>query len=779
MSKISSDVYRAPRQGIALQAGALLRYALLAAADFLIGFLLTQTKVMLGFAPFGVAYVAADNRRGISRAAGVLGVAAGYFFASDNNFYYLAAAAGALALGVLGHKYLKERRLLITALSGGLPLIFFAALAAVGAQSISLSVMVFTAQAVLSGAFAVFLHMARPVLEKQKLRSGELTTGELVSVVMLLCALLLSLSGVFIYGMNLAHAAAALVVVLAAYRGGFAYGSAAAGICGLTLALGAPANISALPALLFGGLLAGFFSGGKLFTAAAMVSGGIVSTLLQGVSLTSVYVLYEISAGVILFAAAPAAFLDKLYSYVYIVRPERRSLKHAEVLKRLFVERLRQASQSFGDIAQLVEANETRPAAGDDIAGAWNAAADKVCRRCAMCTCCWGGQYNDTADVMNRLVTVYRRNGTLSRTDMPDYFSLRCLKTDELAKTLNRELDSYVDQRRRQQKGLELKRVLANQYSSIRSIMEVLAEDMEKTAGFDEYLEKQIGGLLSRMGAKKAGAVCMVDNDGMMSVSLTAYGMEQPPDAKKLEELISESARRSMRVVYSSYENGVVSAMLRDRERYSMKVARSCRKKRGEQFSGDSSSVFSPANGKYVLAISDGMGSGRAAARNSTMAVRFLERLMRAGFDRDSAFQLLNCAYLLKAEDEDFVTVDVAVINLVTGLCEFVKAGAASSFIKRGPKIYELGCRNTPVGILSDMEFEKNRCNLKTGDFLVMVSDGVCESDAERITSILEAYQGEDPEALASLLMGECALMGGTSRDDDITVAVGLVQNAS
>ena len=777
MSKVRSDVYRSPRPGMPLLAGSLLRRAALVGMDFAMGFLLTQSRVMLGFAPFGVAYVGSDNRKSLGRLAGILGVAAGYLLASGSSLYYLVSAAGALLLGALARKYIKGRQLAVAALCGGLPLLFFAALAA-GGESASLSAIVFTAQAALAGAFAVFLRIARPVLEKHKLRSGELTPKELVSVVMLACSLLLSLSDVRIYGVGIAHAVAALVVVLSAYRGGFTYGSAAAGICAITLALGSPSSLSIVPALLFGGLLAGLFSGGRLFSAAAMVSGGIISSLLQGASVASVYALYEVSAGVVVFAMAPSAVLDRLYSYLYVVKPEKRSLRHAEVLKRLFVDRLKQASRSFGDIAQLVEAKEPKAVVGDDISSVWNLAADRVCRRCAMCARCWGGQFNDTTDVMNRLVTVYRCNGVVTRADMPDYFSIRCLRADELVQAINRELNSYTEARRHEQKSLELKRVLANQYSSIRSIMDVLADDMEKTAGFDEYLEKQIGGILSHMGAKKAGVVCMVDNDGMMSVNLTAFGLERSPDPRQLEERVSEAARRRMRSVYSTYENGVLNTLMRDRERYAMKVARSCRKKRGEQYSGDSSIVFAPANGKYVLAISDGMGSGRTASRNSTMAVCFLERLMRAGFDRDSAFHLLNCAYLLKAEDEDFVTVDVAVVNLVTGLCEFVKAGAAPSFIKRGSRIYELSCRNAPVGILSDMEFEKNRCNLRAGDFLVMVSDGVCEDGTQRIIKLLEAYQGDDPESLASLIMAECALMGDTVRDDDVTVAVGLMQSA-
>lgn len=778
MSKIGSDVYSVSRKETVLQSGSLLRYLILLSADFLMGFLLAKTKVLSGFSPFGVSYAAAEKRKGITRIAGLLGVAAGYLLTPADSLYYLAATIGAAVLSGVSDKYFKEKFRLKAAFSAALPMIFFAVISQKSSLGFSLSAISFLALSVLSGGFAIFIHTARTTLEKKKYKRAEANTAELVSIIMIGCAFLLSFSGVSFYGINLANTLAALAVALSAYRGGFSYGCAAAAICGITLAAGNPANISILPGLLFGGLFAGFFSGGRMLAAAAMVSGGIISVLLQGLPPTSVYALYEIAAGAVIFTVIPSALLNRLYSYVYISKPEKHSLKHAKALKTLFVERLRQASGSFGDISKILENKTENPAVKSDISIAWNTAADKVCRRCAMASRCWGGMYNDTADVMNRLVAVYRNMGFLSRADFPDYFLLRCIKTDELLKELSRQFDDFSKQHRNYQKTAEQKRALASQYESIRNIMEVLAEDMEKTAGFDEYLEKRITDLLLKAGAKKAGSVCMLDNDGMMSVSLAAYGMEHPMDLKALERLVSEPARRSMQVTNSLYENGIFSAHLRDHERYAVKIARSCRKKRGEEFSGDSSSVFSPANGKYVFAISDGMGSGRTAARNSTMAVRFLERLMRAGFDRDSAFSLLNCAYLLRAEEEDFVTIDVAVINLVTGLCEFIKAGAASSFIKRRDKVIELDCKNAPVGILSDIEFEKNRQNLKTGDFLVMVSDGVCQCDTERITKVLMSYEGDDPEALASLLMSECALTDNQGRDDDITIAVGLLQSA-
>jgi stage II sporulation protein E len=88
-------------------------------------------------------------------------------------------------------------------------------------------------------------------------------------------------------------------------------------------------------------------------------------------------------------------------------------------------------------------------------------------------------------------------------------------------------------------------------------------------------------------------------------------------------------------------------------------------KKRGQQISGDSGTYFKTENGILTVIMSDGMGSGREAALESGVAVRLLERFLRAGIKPLSAMRTLNSALLLKnGEQYGLTTVDLMRLNL-------------------------------------------------------------------------------------------------------------------
>ena len=117
---------------------------------------------------------------------------------------------------------------------------------------------------------------------------------------------------------------------------------------------------------------------------------------------------------------------------------------------------------------------------------------------------------------------------------------------------------------------------------------------------------------------------------------------------------------------------------------HSYEIGLSLRPKRGERVSGDSAAHFETEDGTLCLLLSDGMGCGEAAQRESSMAARLLERFLRAGIDAPPALKTLNSALSLRAESTDsFTTVDLLTLSLQTLEGELYKYGAAPSYLKR------------------------------------------------------------------------------------------------
>ena len=74
------------------------------------------------------------------------------------------------------------------------------------------------------------------------------------------------------------------------------------------------------------------------------------------------------------------------------------------------------------------------------------------------------------------------------------------------------------------------------------------------------------------------------------------------------------------------------------------------------------------------------MGSGGRASEESCAAIELLEDFMETGFDKDIAIKMINSVLVLKSNEESFSTLDMAIIDLYSGIAEFIKIGAVSSF---------------------------------------------------------------------------------------------------
>lgn len=204
------------------------------------------------------------------------------------------------------------------------------------------------------------------------------------------------------------------------------------------------------------------------------------------------------------------------------------------------------------------------------------------------------------------------------------------------------------------------------------------------------------------------------------------------------------------------------------------------KKKTGSQANGDSCSMFQLDDGMYHVCVSDGMGSGKQAQAESTLVVDLLEKLLEAGFSRESALKLMNSAMVISAGEESYSTVDFATIDMYTGEFELTKTGAAPSFIKSGKKVSVIENESLPVGVDAAQESIHSKNTLQSGDFLVMVTDGVLEylhvkDKQEKLMDIIAGVKSDNAGVLAQEILDRVLLdTGGYAMDDMTVVAIGI-----
>ena len=200
-------------------------------------------------------------------------------------------------------------------------------------------------------------------------------------------------------------------------------------------------------------------------------------------------------------------------------------------------------------------------------------------------------------------------------------------------------------------------------------------------------------------------------------------------------------------------------------------VGGALRCKEGEHVCGDTALHFETEGGKLCLLISDGMGSGEEAQRESLNAARLLEQFLRAGVEPESALKTMNAALNLRNEETgSFTTIDLLVMDMATREAALYKYGAAPTYIKRLGAVRRLAGSALPAGLQETHSLPAPiRFRLEQDTFLLMASDGVAgEEGDDWLQNTLAGWQGDDPQRLVSLLMGESRSRGGLKDDCSI-----------
>ncbi len=203
--------------------------------------------------------------------------------------------------------------------------------------------------------------------------------------------------------------------------------------------------------------------------------------------------------------------------------------------------------------------------------------------------------------------------------------------------------------------------------------------------------------------------------------------------------------------------------------------------KDGSDISGDSFSFLEKEDGELVLSLSDGMGSGERASKESELVIDLLEKFIEAGFTKDTAIKMLNSAMVIHGENELYSTVDISSVNLYTGEASFYKIGASATFIRhKNGSVECLLSTSLPVGVSFEIEIEQAKKQLSDGDFLVMITDGVIEylntdSPEEVLEDIISEIKTNHPGLLAKKILDQVMLYTGGKAEDDMTVLAAAI----
>jgi len=205
--------------------------------------------------------------------------------------------------------------------------------------------------------------------------------------------------------------------------------------------------------------------------------------------------------------------------------------------------------------------------------------------------------------------------------------------------------------RRQFKSRLEENRTAAySQYEDVSRVLKAAAEELSGASGPDHLAERRLLRLLDSLDIEAEVSVFR-DKNGRLRVTVDTgrlYALLRQADwLDKVSEAVG--VRLCRPGTQETPSNGRL--ILIEAEPLAVSVGIASLKKQGETVSGDKGTYFKTEEGLLCVVLSDGMGSGASAARDSMDTVHILESFLRAGAAPETAMRMLSAAALLRSAD--------------------------------------------------------------------------------------------------------------------------------
>ncbi len=735
-------------------------------------FFATKAVVLNKLLPFGIAFLSGCNITFAPAAA--LGAFVGYFIPATQTggFRYIAAIFAVLAIKLLLGNYKK----LIT---NSYFLSLIAALSnlltnAVAAKANEIGVIEIITEALLCGAATYFTASAVKALQKPNISLGN---DELTYILVLSGILIMGFQSFQINGISLGRILGILLILVASKYGGIISGA----VSGITVALtfllsGVSGNIGI--ALAFSGLMCGIFlTLGKYAQVLIFLLFGFIGTVSTGdITLISRTVV-EIALGSILFITLPRK-LGIYFGKIFSSQPQ---IAIGTGIKKSITMRLELASNALKDVSQTIEqvSEQLSKINSPNFSTVISAIERDGCAGCKLRVHCWETKREQTINGILEMTKAVKQGIYSPEAEASEEFRGRCVKLNSVANATYKHYSDYASKIAAENRIDEVRGVVSDQLDGISAMLYDLSIDFKNDELFDNSAAENAANALKNLDIRVDEASARIDKYNRMTLE---FKIKKTPEliVNKLGVMraVSIVCERDFDIPRVSEIGGDIFIVLNEHAAIKIDVGVEQICASNSNMCGDAYKYFYDGKGHFIMVLSDGMGTGGRAAVDGAMASGLMSRLIKAGFGYECSLRILNSSMLFKSSDESLATVDIASIDLFTGMTELYKAGAAPTIVKRSGKTGKAESTSLPAGILRDIGFDKAVIKCKTGDIVLLMSDGVTQSGTDWIRTELEVWTDGSAQALAERIC-ECAKRRrNDDREDDMTVIAAILEKA-
>ncbi|PIC63686.1 serine/threonine protein phosphatase [Sporosarcina sp. P13] len=405
-----------------------------------------------------------------------------------------------------------------------------------------------------------------------------------------------------------------------------------------------------------------------------------------------------------------------------------------------------------------------------------------ICRSCFRYRKCWESEEDGIGELIGEWESTYSATKKAARVRVEQKMKFKCLRF----KGLINELEEHGTNRLLMGQLQHGRKMLALQLRDMSTHIEKVMREVKEDLTTYKLAEEELANRLQAQGVEFFQIDILSEERGACRVVVSVPEKKADFEAETtvgeylivpvLEQMYEEPIYIS-KSTYQPFPFPHVQLTFSSAVRFSLDYDIVTTAGRGTFQGGDAYEVFKIHDGLSAVLLSDGMGQDINAYHESRKVIRLMRECLGQKMDPETAIHTLHYMMALNGLDDMYATLDLALIDLQDGRLWSWKAGSMSTYIKRGDECIRLDSKTVPFGFLPSFSIEAKNEQLKSGDIIVMMTDGIfngelqLEAQEEVMHQTLERFKEMDCHTIADQVMMEMERVF-ESVEDDRTILV-------
>lgn len=634
-----------------------------------------------------------------------------------------------------------------------------------------------------------------------------LTQDQFAAICIAGVIVLMGFPDIRIAGLSTMHIIAICLILLVAWASGFGVGAACGTVAGILMASG---NAVYMCMYALGGFMAGLLNRfGKLGTILGFVIANILLACVAGGTRELVLGMYETG-----FAITAFLLIPKKPVGIFDVPMLRKILTKAEpdgsntesetapllgenyiptgLMIGLAAGKVSDLSRIGSEIAKQTEVlfeNGENPDSGTQEQWVMQIYG-RVCARCAMRESCWNTSYAQTYKMIWQLATYTDQSDDGGVHQTIAEFLRFCPNTEKLRHECKKNTAMLRLEQIWRSRNRDCRKATAWGLAGVSHMMRRAGDELDEQRKIYYELRDRVRRGMDQGDLTLVDFACRFTRSGHLEIRLAMPRSSWLPcslhgqdghcgNCSKAAQILSRITKKSIVAngLCACQEN-ICTVVFGEKPAYEAEFGVVSAKAYKSNQSGDCFTKFQLEEGGIYAVLSDGLGTGELASRQSNACLRLIRLFLEGGLNFGEASEAVDLLIAASGDGETVSTaVDALYLDLYSGTVHFAKRGAAPSYLLDGQdECREITMAQAPLGFLSGGG-QPVREKIAHGYVIVLISDGVSDAFAaggEVLPGFLVALfrEGGEMQKLAGKILNKAITLSSGKPKDDMTVAV-------